>query len=67
MVDIDLIFKIASLAIIITIIHTFLNKAGRDEYAYMTLLAGVAIALVWVVPVILNLFNTVKSVFKYFN
>ena len=66
MVDIDLIFKIASLAII-TIIHTFLNKAGRDEYAYMTLLAGVAIALVWVVPVILNLFNTVKSVFKYFN
>lgn len=60
---IDVIFKIAGLAIIVTVIHTFFKQAGRDEYGYMTLLVGIAIALMWVIPVLNDLFTAVKSVF----
>lgn len=64
--EVSLIFRIAALAIIISIFCSFLKQAGRDEYAYMTLLAGLAIALLWSIPVILQLFNTVRSVFQLF-
>ncbi|MBC7342213.1 MAG: stage III sporulation protein AC [Clostridia bacterium] len=64
--EVSLIFRIAALAIIISIFYSFLKQAGRDEYAYMTLLAGLAIALLWSIPVILQLFNTVRSVFQLF-
>ncbi len=65
-VDISLIFRLAALAIIITIFYTFLKQAGRDEYAYMTLLAGLAIALLWVIPLIIELFEAVRSVFQLY-
>lgn len=64
--EVSLIFRIAALAIIISIFYSFLKQAGRDEYAYITLLAGLAIALLWSIPVILQLFNTVRSVFQLF-
>jgi len=48
---------------VISIFYTFLKQAGRDEYAYMTLLAGLAVALLWVIPVIIDLFRAVQSVF----
>ena len=66
MVDVNLIFRLAILSIIISILYTFIKQAGRDEYAYMTLLAGLAIALLWVIPVLLQLFNTVSSVFQLY-
>ncbi|HBT47168.1 MAG TPA: stage III sporulation protein AC [Peptococcaceae bacterium] len=65
-VDVSLIFRLAALAIIITIFYTFLKQAGRDEYAYLTLLAGLAIALLWVIPVIMELFNAVRAVFQLY-
>ncbi|GEA15973.1 MULTISPECIES: stage III sporulation protein AC [Neomoorella] len=65
-VDVSLIFKLAALAIIITIFYTFLKQAGRDEYAYMTLLAGLAIALLWVIPLIMDLFKAVRAVFQLY-
>lgn len=64
--EVSLVFRIAALAIIISIFYSFLKQAGRDEYAYMTLLAGLAIALLWSIPVILQLFNTVRSIFQLF-
>ncbi len=64
--DVTLIFKLAALAIIITIFYTFLKQAGRDEYAYMTVLAGLAIALLWVIPLILELFQAVRAVFQLY-
>ncbi|MBE3573631.1 MAG: stage III sporulation protein AC [Moorella humiferrea] len=65
-VDVSLIFKLAALAIIITIFYSFLKQAGRDEYAYMTMLAGLAIALLWVIPLIMDLFRAVRSVFQLY-
>jgi len=61
--EVGLIFRLGALAMVISIFYTFLKQAGRDEYAYMTLLAGLAVALLWVIPVIIDLFWAVQSVF----
>jgi stage III sporulation protein AC len=66
MENLDLIFKLAGLAIVITVIHSFLKQAGRDEYAYLSLLAGIAVALMWVVPVLAELLSVVRSVFQLY-
>ncbi len=65
-VDVSIIFRLAALAIIISIFYSFLKQAGRDEYAYMTLLTGLAIALLWVIPLILELFRAVRNVFQMY-
>lgn len=65
-IGISLIFKIATLGIVVAILHTYLKQADRSEYAFMTVLAGIAIALLWVIPVIVDLFNTVRSVFNLY-
>lgn len=64
--DISIIFRLAALSIIITIFYSFLKQAGRDEYGYMTLLAGLAIALLWVIPLINELFRAVRAVFQVY-
>jgi len=66
MEDITIIFFLMALAIAVTILHTFLKQAGREEYAYLALIAGLAIALVKVLPVITELFEGVQSVFNLF-
>ena len=66
MSNLDLVFKLAGLAMIVTIIYTLLKQAGREEYAFLSLLAGVTIALLWVVPVIVELLSTVRSVFQLY-
>lgn len=65
-VDVELVLKIAALAMVVSVICSFLKQAGRDEYASMTLLVGLAIVLTWVIPVLLNLFNKVRSVFQLY-
>ncbi|MHB1419262.1 MAG: stage III sporulation protein AC [Bacillota bacterium] len=65
-VDTNLIFKIAGLAIIISILFSFLKQANRDEYANLVVLAGLSIVMLWVIPLILNLFTTVRSVFQFY-
>lgn len=64
--EVNLIFRIAGLAIVVSILFTFLKQAGRDEYAYMTLLVGLAIGLLWVIPVILDLFDSVRTLFQLY-
>ncbi|WP_028309480.1 stage III sporulation protein AC [Desulfitibacter alkalitolerans] len=66
MANLDLVFKLAGLAMIITVIHALLKQAGRDEYASLSLLAGVTIALLWVLPAIVELLSTVRSVFQLY-
>jgi stage III sporulation protein AC len=63
MQDASIIFFLTALAIAVTILHTFLKQAGRDEYAYLTLIVGLVIGLLKVLPVIQELFNGVQSVF----
>lgn len=62
----EIIFFITALAIAVTVLHTFLKQAGRDEYAYLTLIVGLAIGLLKVLPVIQELFAGVESVFMLY-
>lgn len=63
MVDIDLLFKIAAIGIIVAVLHQVLVRAGREEQAMMTTLTGLVIVLAMVVREISELFNTVKTLF----
>ncbi len=64
--DASIIFFLTALAIAVTILHTFLKQAGRDEFAYLTLVVGVSIGLIKVLPIIKELFNGVEAVFKLY-
>ncbi len=66
MEDTGIIFFLTALAIAVTVLHTFLKQAGRDEYAYLTLIVGLAIALIKVIPIIQQLFLSVEEVFKLY-
>lgn len=62
--NIDLLFKIAGIGILIAVLHQILSKAGRDDQAMMTTLAGMVIVLTLVVKEISTLFETVRTVFN---
>ncbi|MBR4111214.1 MAG: stage III sporulation protein AC [Clostridia bacterium] len=61
--DIQLLFKIAAIGIIVAVLHQVLVRAGREDQAMMTTLTGLVIVLAMVVKEISNLFNTVKTLF----
>ena len=61
--DIDLIFKIAAIGIIVAVLNLLLKRAERDEQAMMTNLAGLIVVLLMIVRQIGNLFETIKEVF----
>lgn len=61
--DIDLIFKIAAIGIIVAVLNLLLKRAERDEQAMMTTLAGLIVVLLMIVRQIGNLFETIKKVF----
>ncbi len=62
-VDVDLIFKIAAIGILVAVLNQVLSRAGRDEQAMMTTLAGLVVVLMMVVQEIANLFQMVKTLF----
>jgi len=61
--DVDLIFKIAAIGIIVSVLNQVLIRSGREEQATMTTLAGIIVVLMMLIYEINNLFDTVKSVF----
>lgn len=61
--DIDLIFKVAAIGIIVTVLNQLLVRSGREEQAMLTTLTGLVVVLLMVVNMIADLFSTVKSVF----
>jgi stage III sporulation protein AC len=63
--DIDLIFKIAAIGIIISILNQVLSRSGREEQATMTTLAGLVVVLMMVAQKISELFDLVKSLFDF--
>lgn len=62
--NIDLLLKIAGIGILVAVLHQVLTKAGRDDQAMMTTLAGIVIVLTVVVKEISILFETVRTVFN---
>lgn len=61
--DVDLIFKIAAIGIIVAVLNQVLIRSGREEQAMLTTLAGLIVVLSIIVTEISTLFDTVKSVF----
>lgn len=61
--DIDLIFKIAAIGIIVAVLNQLLIRSGREEQAMMTTLAGLIVVLMMIVKEIEVLFRTIKSIF----
>lgn len=62
--NIDLLFKIAGIGILVAVLSQVLSKAGREDQAMMTTLAGLVIVLMIVIKEISNLFEAVKAIFK---
>lgn len=62
--DVDLIFKIAAIGILVAVLNQVLSRAGRDEQAMMTTLAGLVVVLMMVVQEIAALFTLVKTLFQ---
>jgi stage III sporulation protein AC len=62
--DIDLIFKIAAIGIIVSILNQVLSKSGREEQATMTTLTGLVVVLMMVAMKISELFELVKNLFQ---
>lgn len=62
--DIDLLFKIAGVGILVAVLNQVLSKAGREDQAMMTTLTGVIIVLMMVIGKISELFNTVRDTFN---
>ena len=61
--EIGLIFKIAAVGILVTVLSQVLKHSGRDEHAFLTSLAGLIIVLFWIVPYIYDLFESVQTLF----
>ena len=61
--DVDLIFKIAAIGIIVAVLNRVLIRSGREEQAMMTTLAGLIVVLMMVITQISTLFDTIKQLF----
>ncbi|MBQ1414058.1 MAG: stage III sporulation protein AC [Clostridia bacterium] len=61
--DVDLIFRIAAIGIIVAVLNQVLIRAGREEQAMMTTLAGIIVVLMMIISEISILFETVKTTF----
>ena len=60
---IGVIFKIAAVGILVSVLSQVLKHSGREEHAFLTSLAGLIIVLFWIVPYIYELFETMQSLF----
>ena len=63
--DVDLVFKIAAIGILVAVLNILLSRAGRDEQALMTTIAGLVVVLVLVIQKISELFALLKQLFSF--
>ena len=61
--EVSLIFKIAAVGILITILGQVLKHSGREEHSFLISLAGLVLVLSWIVPYIYDLFNMIQDLF----
>ncbi|GAB6274719.1 MAG: stage III sporulation protein AC [Peptococcaceae bacterium] len=62
--DIDLIFKIVGVGILVSAAHYVLKNSGKEDYAFLATLGGLTIVLIWVIQLLGNFFDQVRTVFK---
>ena len=63
--EVNFIFKISAIGIIIAVLNTLLVRSGREDQAMLTTLAGVVVVLMMIIPYIRDLFSTVKDLFDF--
>ena len=61
--DIEIIFKVAAVGLIVAVLNQLLSRSGREEYTMITTLSGLILVLMMVIPYISRLFGYVRSVF----
>ena len=60
---INLIFRIAAVGILVSVLSQVLKHSGREEQAFLTSLAGLILVLLWIIPYISELFETIQNLF----
>ena len=63
--DVSLIFKIAAVGILVTILSQILKHSGREEHAFLISLAGLILVLTWILPYIYELFVMIQKLFSF--
>ena len=61
--EVSIIFKIAAVGILVSVLSQVLKHSGREEQAFLVSLAGLLVVLFWIVPYIYELFETMQSMF----
>ncbi len=61
--NVDMVFKIAAVGIIVSVLNQLLIRSGREEQGMMTTIAGLVVVLMMIIEEISKLFDTIKSVF----
>ena len=61
--EVSIIFKIADVGILVSVLSQVLKHSGREEQAFLVSLAGLIIVLFWILPYIYDLFETIKNLF----
>ena len=62
--SVNLIFKIAAVGILVSVLSQVLKHSGREAHAFLTSLAGLLVVLFWILPYIYELFDTIKKLFS---
>ncbi|BDZ81711.1 stage III sporulation protein AC [Claveliimonas bilis] len=62
--EVNLIFKIAAVGILVSVLSQVLKHSGREEQAFLTSLAGLLLVLFWIVPYIHDLFAAIQELFS---
>jgi len=65
-VDVELIFKIAGVGILVSVLYTVLKQAGKEEQGQLVALAGVVVVLMMVIQLVVRLFETVRTMFRLY-
>lgn len=66
MIEVDLLFKLAGLGVVVAVLSQVLNRAGREELGTLVTVVGLVIALFLVVDLISDLFSSLKSIFALY-
>ena len=63
--DVDLIFKLAALGILVSVLNMVLSRSGRDDYGLIVTLAGLLLSLLVIVEKVSELFQTIRTLFEF--
>ena len=63
--EIELIFRIAAVGLLLAIVNSILKNSGKDEYILLTNLSGLIMVIVMLVPYIKDFFSTIKTIFMF--